>query len=245
MAELANVAAGYYNGVVAGHHWDGVAVGDRLLLAASFVLVGYMSVKTQEYAREAGVSIGRMRQIDVEKALRVAIGRVRETLNVELVQRAVARESVALLGASKAILILRETPFGTPLTLSYSRGGPGYLGRAPAALDRDCLASRARRRGRRRGLRDRKRRLGPAHARRAGSVGGARHVDFRQRIVGIRARSNAPTPANHSSPTRPRRFAPLLRRREWRSNRPGCLPSSASATTRLPGKRTSSPTAAT
>ncbi|MFZ0682145.1 MAG: hypothetical protein WAM84_04600, partial [Candidatus Cybelea sp.] len=25
MAELANVAAGYYNGVVAGYHWDGVA----------------------------------------------------------------------------------------------------------------------------------------------------------------------------------------------------------------------------
>ncbi|MGC2632622.1 MAG: HAMP domain-containing sensor histidine kinase [Candidatus Cybelea sp.] len=122
LAELANLAAGYYNGVVAGHHWDGVAVGDRLLLAASYVLVGYMSVKTQEYAREAGVSMGRMRQIDVEKALRVAIGRVRETLNVELVQRAVTRESVALLGASKAILILRETPFGTPLTFSYAEG---------------------------------------------------------------------------------------------------------------------------
>jgi hypothetical protein len=68
-AELANLAAGYYNGVVAGHHWDGIAVGDRLLLAASYVLVGYMSVKTHEYAREAGVSMGRMRQIDVEKAL--------------------------------------------------------------------------------------------------------------------------------------------------------------------------------
>ncbi len=38
--------AGYVNGVQAGLHWDGVAIGDRLLLAASFVLVGYLSVKS-------------------------------------------------------------------------------------------------------------------------------------------------------------------------------------------------------
>ncbi|HEY2555015.1 MAG TPA: hypothetical protein VGI15_07180, partial [Candidatus Cybelea sp.] len=88
-SEIANAVAGYYDGVVAGHTWNIVAVGDRILLAASFVLVGYLSVKTQEFAREAGVSAGRMRQIDVEKALRQAIGSVRETLNLELVQRAV------------------------------------------------------------------------------------------------------------------------------------------------------------
>jgi len=121
-AEIANVIAGYFNGVQAGHHWDGIAVGDRLLLAASFVLVGYLSIRTQEYAREAGVSAGRMRQVEIEKALREATGRVRETLNVELVQRTITRESVALLGASKATLVARETPFGPPLVLSYSVG---------------------------------------------------------------------------------------------------------------------------
>ncbi len=84
-----------------------------LLLAASFVLVGYLSVKTQEFARETGVSAGRMRQIEIEKALREAIARVRETLNVELVQRAITRESVDLLGASKALLIVRESPFAS------------------------------------------------------------------------------------------------------------------------------------
>ena len=31
-AEIANAVAGYVNGVQAGHHWDGVAIGDRLLL---------------------------------------------------------------------------------------------------------------------------------------------------------------------------------------------------------------------
>ncbi|MGA8099951.1 MAG: hypothetical protein WB810_14955, partial [Candidatus Cybelea sp.] len=104
VAEIANVVAGYINGVQAGHHWDSIAIGDRLLLAASFVLVGYLSVKTQEYAREAGVSAGRMRQVEIEKSLREATGRVRETLNVELVQRAITRESLVVVGASKATL---------------------------------------------------------------------------------------------------------------------------------------------
>ncbi|MBV8067673.1 MAG: HAMP domain-containing histidine kinase [Candidatus Eremiobacteraeota bacterium] len=121
-AEIANVVAGYVNGVQAGYHWDAIAVGDRLLLAASFVLVGYLSIKTQEYAREAGVSAGRMRQVEIEKALREATGRVRGTLNVELVQRAVARESAALLGASKSLLVVREASFGPPLVLTYRDG---------------------------------------------------------------------------------------------------------------------------
>lgn len=121
-AEAANAIAGYANGVQAGHHWDVVAIANRLLLAASFVLVGYLSIRAQESAREAGVSAGRMRQVEVEKALREATGRVRGTLNVELVQRAITKESVALLGASKATLVVRERPFGMPVLLTYSQG---------------------------------------------------------------------------------------------------------------------------
>jgi len=121
-AEVANAIAAYANGVHAGYHWDIVAIGDRLLLAASFVLVGYLSIKTQEYAREAGVSAGRMRQVEIERALREATGRVRGTLNVELVQRAITRESVALVGASKATLIVRQASFAPPLVLSYRAG---------------------------------------------------------------------------------------------------------------------------
>ncbi len=121
-AEITNALAGYFNGVHAGGHWDAVAVGDRLLLAASFVLVGYLSVRTQEYAREAGLSAGRVRQIEIEKALREATGRVRETLNVELVQRAITKESVSLLNASSATLVVRESPFSAPLVLTYRAG---------------------------------------------------------------------------------------------------------------------------
>jgi signal transduction histidine kinase len=121
-AEIANVVAGYVNGVQAGFHWDAIGIGDRLLVAASFVLVGFMSIKAQEYAREAGVSAGRMRQVEIEKSLREATGRVRGTLNVELVQRAIARESPTLVGASKATLVVRESPFGPSLVLAYSEG---------------------------------------------------------------------------------------------------------------------------
>ena len=121
-AEIANAVAGYVNGVQAGHRWDVVAVGDRMLLAASFVLVGYMSIKTQEYAREAGESAGRMRQIQIERALREATSRVRETLNVELVQRAILRESLALLGASAAMLIERDSSFSLPLAIEFTGG---------------------------------------------------------------------------------------------------------------------------
>jgi signal transduction histidine kinase len=143
-SEIANAVAGYYDGAVAGHSWSIIAIGDRLLLAASFILVGYLSVKTQEFAREAGVSAGRMRQVEVEKALRQAIGSVRETLNLELVQRAVTRQSVALLGATKATLIVRETSFGTPLTLSYTSGDRDIaVARRPLTTEVASLAAHA------------------------------------------------------------------------------------------------------
>ncbi|HEY5426076.1 MAG TPA: hypothetical protein VIJ77_05945, partial [Candidatus Tumulicola sp.] len=99
-AEIANLAAGYFNGVQAGFRWDGIAIGDRILSAASFVLVGYLSVKTQEYAREAGASAGRMRQVRFEQTLREATRRIRETLNLDLVRRAILRESLELIDAS-------------------------------------------------------------------------------------------------------------------------------------------------
>lgn len=118
LSEIANAVSGYVNGAQAGHHWDVIAVGDRLLLAASFVLVGYLSVKAQQYAREAGVSSGRARQVEIERGLREATGRVRGSLNVDLVLRGVLRESLKLLDASRAQLIVRESGFALPLVMS-------------------------------------------------------------------------------------------------------------------------------
>ncbi len=117
-SEIANAVSGYVNGAQAGRHWDVIALGDRLLLAASFVLVGYLSIKTQEYAREAGVSAGRARQGALERALREATNRVRGSLNVDLVLRGVLRESMKLLDASRALLVMRESTFSLPLIMS-------------------------------------------------------------------------------------------------------------------------------
>ncbi len=144
-AEIANAIAGYVNGVQAGRHWDVVAIADRLLLAASFVLVGYMSIKTQEFAREAGESAGRMRQIQIERALREATGRVRETLNVELVQRAILRESLRLLGASAAMLIERDSAFSLPLIIELTGGDAEItFERRTLSTELASLAQRAR-----------------------------------------------------------------------------------------------------
>lgn len=144
-AEVANAIAGYVNGAQAGHHWDAVAIGNRLLLAASFVLAGYLSMKAQEYAREAGESEGRMRQVQIERSLREATGRVRETLNVELVERAILRESLALLGASAAMLIVRDSSFSLPLVIEYAGGDADIsFERRNLSTELASLAQRAR-----------------------------------------------------------------------------------------------------
>jgi len=51
LAEIANVVAGYVNGVQAGRHWDAVAIGDRILAGATFVLVAGLTLRAQESAR--------------------------------------------------------------------------------------------------------------------------------------------------------------------------------------------------
>jgi signal transduction histidine kinase len=141
---IANAIAGYVNGLPA-HQWDGVAVGDRLLLSASFVLVGFMSVKTQEFAREAGESNERRRQVEIEKTLREATERVRESLNVELVLRGIVRESVALLSASRALLVVRDSAFDQPLLLSYAPEEPDVAyERHPLSTELASLAARMR-----------------------------------------------------------------------------------------------------
>lgn len=144
VAEIANAVSGYVNGVQAGHHWDAIAVGDRLLLAASFVLVGYLSIKTQGLAREAGVSAARARRAQIEKALREATGRVRGSLNVDLVLRGVLRESMKLLGASRALLVVRESTFSTPLVMSLdSPDGDVAYERRSLAMELASLVARA------------------------------------------------------------------------------------------------------
>ena len=114
LAEVANVAAGYVNGVQAGHHWDTIAVGDRLLSAASFLLVGILTLRAQGSARRAGESAERERQIERERALRRAMERVRASLNMEVVLRNAVREAKHVTSAERVVLIARSSAFDVP-----------------------------------------------------------------------------------------------------------------------------------
>ena len=121
-AEVANVVAGYVNGVQAHYHWDPIALGDRILSAASFLLVGYLTMRAQEYARDAGSAMERAKIASNEKQLRRAIEDVRSTLNVELVLRASVREALTLLDADRAVLVVRSSQMQQPDIYSAKRG---------------------------------------------------------------------------------------------------------------------------
>lgn len=123
-AELANIVAGYSNGLQQQHHWDPIALGDRILSAASFLLVGYLTIRAQEYALDAGSATERARAAAGEKTLRRALEAVRATLNVELVLRAIAREALTLTGADEALLIVRGSQLQMPDVYSSKRGSP-------------------------------------------------------------------------------------------------------------------------
>lgn len=114
VAQIANVVTGYLNGMQSHGHWDPVAIGDRVLSAASFLLVGYLTTRAQDYAREAGSATERAQVAAGEKALRHADEAVRATLNVDLVMRAIVREAAALSNAGKAMIVVRASQLDLP-----------------------------------------------------------------------------------------------------------------------------------
>ena len=53
-AIVLNGIACYANGVHDGYRWEAIAIGDRLIAALSFLLVGGLSIATQASAARAG-----------------------------------------------------------------------------------------------------------------------------------------------------------------------------------------------
>jgi signal transduction histidine kinase len=101
-----DVVAGYVNGLQAGHHWDAIGVGDRLLAALSIVLVGYLSSAVVDNAQRAGRAATLEVRARREAQISAAIERVRASLSTELVLRAIAHESLELLDATEARFVL-------------------------------------------------------------------------------------------------------------------------------------------
>jgi signal transduction histidine kinase len=106
-ALLANLAAGWYNGY-RDHHWDPIAIEDRVLAALSCVLVGALSVGTQRAARGAAELEARQRQARRERTLREAFETMRTSVNREIVLRSIARESIRVLQADAAVVFARH-----------------------------------------------------------------------------------------------------------------------------------------
>ena len=149
LAEIGNVVAGYINGVHAGYHWDVLALGDRALLAASFILVGFLTIRTQENARRAGEAGERERAVERERALRYAMEHVRASLNTELVLRSAVTEAAKLTGADTVTVAVRENAFDIPERYEVSSGSSEVrVYREGFDAQRASLIERAREEGR-------------------------------------------------------------------------------------------------
>jgi signal transduction histidine kinase len=145
LAEIANIVACYVNGVQAGGHWDPIAVGDRMLAAASFVLVGILTIYTQGTARQAGEVAERERTVERERALRHAMEHVRASLNMELVLRSAAREAQLLARADCARIAMRASTLDVT-TIYEMRAGAGdvTIRRGSLGPELSSLVGRAR-----------------------------------------------------------------------------------------------------
>lgn len=100
-ALIANLAAGYINGMAAGG-WDATSVANRGLAALSIVLVGWLGTTLQDRARRFGQLAAQEARARREAQLAVAIDRIRASLSYDLVLRAVVREALPLLDAQSA-----------------------------------------------------------------------------------------------------------------------------------------------
>jgi signal transduction histidine kinase len=121
-ALVANVVAGYFNGVQEGHTWNAIAILNRVLAGFSIVLVGWLGTIAQSRALRKGQVAEQALQAEREQALRRSMETIRSSLNVELVARAIVRESVSALGVDGARLYTIEEHRLAATTYSWQRG---------------------------------------------------------------------------------------------------------------------------
>ena len=114
-ALVLNLVAGYFNGVSEHYHWDPLGVGDRVLAALSIVFVGYLSTAVQQTAQRAGRLQAQQARALREAKLAATIERVRSSLSLDLVLRAIARESTTLFDGDCARFVLTDRTTGLTL----------------------------------------------------------------------------------------------------------------------------------
>ncbi len=122
-AILANVIAGYLNGVADGYRWEAIAIGDRTIAALSFLLVGGLSIATQASAERAGELAARQERAARERSVRRSVETIRNSINPELIERAIVREAPAALAVDRAILYIFEPSIDEPRTYRSLESG--------------------------------------------------------------------------------------------------------------------------
>ncbi len=122
LALLCDVSAGYANGLHDGHHWDVIAIGDRIISALSFLLVGGLSIATQRSAARAGELAARQERAARERSVRRAIEIIRASVNPELIERAIVREAQGSLAVDAARLYVFSPSIDEPTTYVCENG---------------------------------------------------------------------------------------------------------------------------
>jgi len=107
-ALCANVVAGYVNGVQDHYQWNAIALANRAFAGLTIVIVGYLSTAAQENAQRTGRLVAQKKRAEREAQLAAAVDRVRASLSPDLVLRAVARETIAVLSAASARFIVTD-----------------------------------------------------------------------------------------------------------------------------------------
>lgn len=151
LALAANAVAAYVNGIHDGYRWDTIGLTDRLLAAISIVLVGFLSTEVQERAGRVGRLAAQEARGRREALLAGAADRIRASLSLDLVYRAIVREAPVALDADAAWLFLAEGTGGTltasrgveTITLSEAAPAPSIISLGQRAFDSaDALAVR-------------------------------------------------------------------------------------------------------
>jgi signal transduction histidine kinase len=122
-ALIANIAAGYVNGIQDGAQWNAIAIGDRVISALSFILVGVLSVAGGDASRRAGEAAEREQRLARERDLSRSNEEVRRSVNADLIDRAIVREALKVLPADAGWLFLTEGSLEEPTAYRCERAG--------------------------------------------------------------------------------------------------------------------------
>jgi len=99
----ADLVAAIVNAARDGYRWDPIGIGDRLLSMLSIVMVGYLSTAVQERSERVGRLAAQDARARREAALAAAADRIRTSLSLDVVIRAVVREAPRVLDGERAI----------------------------------------------------------------------------------------------------------------------------------------------